>query len=103
MPVSSIRTLEESVFITVFIVKAYSVLRGYFAVGSGNCRLRRQKAQMYTAACKVKERKDGQCNKLTCILNDFVGKSLFRSIPQFLLKNIAHSLLKTDRLKTKHY
>lgn len=64
MPVSGTRTLEESVFTTVFIAEAYSVLRGYFAVGSGNCRLRRKKAQTYTAARKVgliKKGKTGFC------------------------------------------
>lgn len=75
-------------------------------MGSGNCRLRRKKAQMYAAASKVRineERKDGlPCNKLTCILNDYVGIRFFRSISSsFPLRALLIHFLKTDRLKNK--
>lgn len=69
-------------------------------MGSGNCRLRRKKAQMYAAASKVRineERKDGlPCNKLTCILNDYVGIRFFRSISSsFPLRALLIHFLKT--------
>lgn len=72
------------VFITIFLAKDYLMLRGYVAMGSGNCRFRRKEAQLCSAARKVQNEKTGSWgggslwNKLTGTLNKCIGVSFFR-------------------------